>query len=380
MLELVHETSPSESTRLTGSRTDDNTDLPIWLDASRAAASLCVLVGHTFLIIPVIRGFPSWPQQLGVGVFFVLSGFLIAQTLRRRLSDPRATFLSFAIDRWARIYSGFLPAILLVAVLDQWSIVHFAGTNLKTVDRHSLPIFLANLVMLQAPPNVAPFGSAGPFWTVAIEFWIYMFVGLFVFSVRDGLTVSRFVLLCLFGLIPMQAINDSLHVFIPWLLGAAIETLTFHNSLRKIDSSTVAGIAIVGAGGFVLCVVGGWGVYNVPAYCAVAVVFAATVELSRRSDILTRMPALGSFILWWASWSYSLYLIHHTILMFTATAINSNTSRLCVGIASSIAGAVAFSMVTERHHRKLGALIKRRILGQALLPDRNKSNLASGRS
>src|SRR4051794_13851677 len=85
-------------------------------DAIRATAALMVLVGHALAIFNARH--PVWPQQFGVVIFFLLSGYLISQTLHKRLEQPQSTFLEYAVDRGARIYSGFLPAILFVLVLD----------------------------------------------------------------------------------------------------------------------------------------------------------------------------------------------------------------------------------------------------------------------
>jgi peptidoglycan/LPS O-acetylase OafA/YrhL len=159
-------------------------------DAIRATAALMVLVGHALGIFNARH--PVWPQQFGVIIFFLLSGYLISQTLHKRLGQPQSTFLDYAIDRWARIYSGFLPAILFVAVLDYLTLRYFGHiAHPEVVTRLNPETFFANLFMLQAPGFSDPFGSAAPFWTVAIEFWIYMFVGLLAFSIRDGLSPNH---------------------------------------------------------------------------------------------------------------------------------------------------------------------------------------------
>jgi peptidoglycan/LPS O-acetylase OafA/YrhL len=131
-----------------------------------------VLIGHATAIFPNKGFYLLWPQEIGVVIFFLLSGYLISQTLHRRLADPNARFVDYAIDRWARIYSGFIPAIILVAAMDYVCISH-NHASAETIERFTVSGFFANLAMLQAPAVALPFGSAAPFWTVAIEFWIY---------------------------------------------------------------------------------------------------------------------------------------------------------------------------------------------------------------
>lgn len=177
------------------------------IDLIRFAAAMMVCLGHAESMYGggLTSPPPQWMQQAGVNVFFLLSGYLISQTLNRRLDDPTSTFRDYAIDRWSRIYSAFLPALLLVAMID-WHAIDLGRAHSETVERFTLRTFAANLFMLQAPDTSLPFGSAAPFWTVAIEFWIYMFVGLVAFSLRDGFTPWRISAIALWrhhsGLVP----------------------------------------------------------------------------------------------------------------------------------------------------------------------------------
>jgi peptidoglycan/LPS O-acetylase OafA/YrhL len=173
----------------------------------------------------------------------MLSGYLISQTLRRRMAEPGSTFLDFAIDRWSRIYSGFLLAILVVCLLD-YCASSYSGISPETVSRLTWRGFFENLFMLQAPSVALPFGSAAPFWTVAIEFWIYMFVGLVAFSIRDGFSSIRVVLIAITGIIPLQSLAQNNMVTIPWFLGAALEMALYG---RKIDSGRSVLVALFSA-------------------------------------------------------------------------------------------------------------------------------------
>jgi peptidoglycan/LPS O-acetylase OafA/YrhL len=52
-------------------------------------------------------------------IFFLISGFVIAAALSRRSGDPDYGFLRFFVDRFARIYSGLLPALVLILAVDR---------------------------------------------------------------------------------------------------------------------------------------------------------------------------------------------------------------------------------------------------------------------
>jgi len=288
-------------------------------------------------------------------VFFVLSGYLISQTLERRLSNPKATFADFAIDRWARIYSGFLPALLLIAGIDYVATMGPYGVNGETLARYTWELFFANLFMLQDPGYFLPFGSAAPFWTVAVEFWIYLFVGQIAFAVRDGLTAPRVLLILACGVIPVHSAFWNHGIFWPWLLGVAAQQIVSGGILRRVPAWLLCLMAALVVLWLAIIIGRGDPVYSAIPYllCSVAFLFA--------SEASTRLKAFGRLAIisnWASGWSYSLYLLHHSLLMLIASKISASAA-LWGGISGSIAIAIAFAALTEAHHRQLGALTKR---------------------
>ena len=120
------------------------------LDVIRAAAAQMVLVGHVFSFgsggKALIGG--TYPiQNLGVVVFFVLSGYLICTTTRQKAeSDNSYSFGTFFIERFARIYVTFIPCLLVIAALDGMNV---ALPGFQYQDAFNLTTFLGNLLMLQ---------------------------------------------------------------------------------------------------------------------------------------------------------------------------------------------------------------------------------------
>ena len=172
-----------------------------------------------------------------------------------------------------------MPAILLVAAMDYFCISHYPGTNGETIARFTTPSFFANLAMLQAPAVTLPFGSAAPFWTVAIEFWIYMFVGLLAFAIRDGLSVPVVAGIIISGLIPLQALTDNNAVLIPWLLGALSQQLIASRSIRFVPKWV---FGLVAAGSLIWLTIElsrGDRIYSNSVFFACAVAFAASLAL-----------------------------------------------------------------------------------------------------
>src|SRR4051794_34562176 len=92
-----------------------------YLDFVRALAAQLVLFGHAahyFLPNSVFVRGAGIMQSVGVNIFFLISGFLISHSVFMKRSDPSYGFGSYVADRFCRIYSAFLPALVLVAIVD----------------------------------------------------------------------------------------------------------------------------------------------------------------------------------------------------------------------------------------------------------------------
>lgn len=100
-------------------RRDNDASFALDLLRVFAAELVCIFHAIAFFKVDWLRN-PHLPpmQNFGVCVFFVLSGFLIAYTLMKKSEDPDYGFPDYLIDRVARIYSGWVPALIFVAVVD----------------------------------------------------------------------------------------------------------------------------------------------------------------------------------------------------------------------------------------------------------------------
>ena len=86
----------------------------------RGGAAQAVLVGHGLAIF----GIKSMPylQNSAVVVFFILSGFVIPySSFIKARKYPSYSFSSYFIDRFSRIYMGFVPALFFVLGLELFS-------------------------------------------------------------------------------------------------------------------------------------------------------------------------------------------------------------------------------------------------------------------
>jgi peptidoglycan/LPS O-acetylase OafA/YrhL len=166
---------------------DNDTSFTLNLLRVLAAEIVCVFHAIALFNVSWLRS-PHLPpmQNFGVCIFFVLSGFLIAHTLVRKSEKPNYGFREYAVDRIARVYSGWIPALIFVAAVD------FVLIEAGVYDAnryYNLKTFLGNFLMFQEYNGLFSehlsfrvFGSGGPFWTMSVEFHIYLLVGAVFFS------------------------------------------------------------------------------------------------------------------------------------------------------------------------------------------------------
>ena len=119
-------------------------DLSIVLDIVRIAAAELVCVGHIIAwnginkrFNPKIGNFPlelSLMADIGVVLFFIISGLLISNSVFSKMSDNNYRFGMYFIDRFARIYSGLIPCMIVILILDSIHVSFFYNHYLSYVD------------------------------------------------------------------------------------------------------------------------------------------------------------------------------------------------------------------------------------------------------
>jgi len=141
------------------------------IDGLRAIAVVAVIVFH-FSPSLLPAGF------LGVDVFFVVSGFLIARLVVAELERTDGVRLA---NFWARRARRLLPALGTVTVaVCIAAAVSFSNTELHDVRAHALGtiFYCANWVMIHGKANYfATLGRPSPFlhmWTLAVEEQFYI--------------------------------------------------------------------------------------------------------------------------------------------------------------------------------------------------------------
>ncbi len=299
-------------------------DTSITLDACRALAAQMVCCGHALVFFGVgaLARPPHVPymQVIGVLLFFIMSGFLIAATLFRKSAAPEYGFKQYFIDRFARIYSGLLPALAFIVVVDGLVILQ---TGDPTISRnYDLKTLIANLLMNEGYRGIFPhfmpreaFGSASPLWTLAIEWHIYMFVGAaFFIFVRRGSLYLLIPLLLFFGQTPVRYILGSTYgngvgtgLFALWLGGAAI----YFVLSRWIPPLWASATLLATSTALYAFKIVPENEYDLATYPALVIVVGSLIAITQRTKIIGRAAVIRTA----ADCSFTLYLIHHTIMM-----------------------------------------------------------------
>lgn len=215
---------------------------------------------------------------LGVHVFFVLSGFVIAK------SAIRSDASGFMLNRLARVLIPYWAslAVVLIVVLSVWTVT---GVN----DVVSLPDsafhVLATLSLATAP--ITDFTTVNwVYWSLSYELAFYLLVAL---GVRLGMSESILIILCatsLLGLTRTSPVFDLLPIFAS---GYALSLWTAH----RLRSAALLVLAILASATAL----------QAPELCAmIGTLFALAV--------IRVWPGSGIGLSPLGEASYSLYLIH----------------------------------------------------------------------
>jgi len=360
------------------------------MDLIRFLAALAVVWNHVWNLtaVPADEMGPFWRlvfQSAGFGqdavrIFFVVSGYWIASTILRRLEASQWSWSGYLTDRMTRLMIVLVPCLILGLCLDMAGRYVFefeSYRSLNFIDRRDFDIastlnagtFLGNLLFLQNI-YVEPFGSNFPLWSLANEFWYYVWFPAILLLRRRSVSV----LTVLTGVTLLAFVNTNVFEgFFIWLLGAGVCFLTRSQGMALSASSTMVKGASVGAA-FLLFAASlvlirlfpmSWladGLLTAAAFS----LFLATLVLfdvgpPRQFSILSQYGAQASF---------SLYLVHFPVVLFTLAVLGlahpmpptAGVLALAVFLAGlALCVSYLFSLATERQTGKAREWIRARL-------------------
>ena len=348
-----------------------------FLDVVRFGAALLVLFGHSRGLLlegigrvehptALTRAFylGSGLQHEGVVLFFVVSGFLIGGSVWRMMSRARFDFGIYFVNRFARIYLVYVPALLLVLAINIAGNRFFGDTRFYG-ERPLMPsgVFAGwtwdqipcHLVALQSL-LCTPWGADLPVWSLGFE-WAFYLIAPAIFSLVLMPLPRRLARsLALAALIAaMTWLNsDWLIWFIVWSMGVLAA-----NIFEKRPAPLYAGLC-----GLLLC--GGALVLSrlavvPPLVSDFLIAIGITTAVSCRE--LMRIGDKVSFVRRGAAFSYSLYLIHLPVCIFIGALYERFAGwpshlvqpdgmgilAFCVMVAATLLIANLFARLTEDH-------------------------------
>lgn len=214
------------------------------LDGLRALAVFWVIAFHVMVMViaeglhPLLSRLVSfWPAQvvfngdMGVDVFFTLSGYLIGRILLRdlvlaRREGPRgvaSALLTFYVRRWLRIFPLLAAAIAITVACNEISLAVNGGQGFAYFAFAS-GAECSNFsevwpILLFVNNYVGNFGCLVQTWSVAVEMQMYLVSPLVLwlaFSLKDD-KPRRFCYAFLFALSLLQIGFNALHLYAPSL-------------------------------------------------------------------------------------------------------------------------------------------------------------------
>ena len=150
-------------------------------DAVRLAAALLVLCSHQFFLLGKAQPSPTGNTlgELAVMVFFVISGYLVAQSWYR---DPHV--VRFILRRFLRLWPALAVATMFIALVSACittvpmrdyfgnALWHFITHNLQLRIDYTLPGVFGNT------SSKAMSSVNGSWWTIPLEMKCYLYLAI----------------------------------------------------------------------------------------------------------------------------------------------------------------------------------------------------------
>lgn len=349
------------------------------LDLIRFLAAEMVVVGHGIYDFNLFNKLPSCLpfQDLAVLIFFILSGFLISYTVLAKMRQREYTFKEYFVDRFSRIYSAYLPCLILIFLIDlaARAFLHIEPNPFT----FKVKTFFANIFMLQDYPvllhlkyyllqdkdsalYVSVFGSGRPLWSIAVEWWLYMFYGWLLLKTNFK-NISYYLILLFFAIVPIYNLIFGLKtegLTSVWFMGCMITLALQKNyNFKKLGNGFLAFFFFITGLAAAFIYHNGYSMLTAIAF-TFALYFAMKYFNEKKfsiNQILSKAVHTG------ANFSFSLYLIHYSfIYIFNSPSLSMHVyTRFLLYFAASNLVAFIIAYGTEFNHRALAGYIKNKI-------------------
>ncbi len=343
----------------------------------RAIAVLAVVLFHAGL--PVPGGF------VGVDVFFVISGFVITVMLHREWTATGVVrFRTFYIKRFKRLTPALAVMVSVTLVVSAVVMTPFGPQENVAMTALGAMLFTANVVIARttggyfdAPAEGNPLLNT---WSLSVEEQFYLLFPLLLvigwYLVRRVRT-ARHAPLVLVGLVGVISLGLSIlgaSGFVvpgaPWLLGfyspftrawefAFGALLALFMAQRAAPTRRVStGAGVLGAALVLLSLFVITGETPFPGYWALLPVLGALLLILAGFDegnVVSRALAVGPAVKV-GDWSYSIYLWHWPMIVFTGLLWPGQPALLVLAAALSFGPSLASYAWVEQPVRRMGSM------------------------
>jgi peptidoglycan/LPS O-acetylase OafA/YrhL len=319
------------------------------LDGLRGVAALLVVGAHIGLIFPITAPHFATMGDEAVGLFFALSGFLMAHLYGSR-PVTRENVLDFLVSRFARIYPVYLVAVVLVAILSSMQSLDFVQPIVSGTD------FVRHIFLL---------GSSGVFWSIPPEIQFYLLFPVLWLCLAQphrysGMIVGLTVVVVVDGLVELPGPGILLVSKLPYFLFGALAGM-MHSYWNSWIPSALTGISTL----FLLAVFFAyrhilpgfspefWGLQS-------AVAAAVIVGLVARQPPIAARVLAAAPVRFFGKISFSLYLFHVPIMFLarlTFDALMPEPALIVVTLCVAVVGAWFIHETIEVPGRRLLVLI-----------------------
>jgi len=344
----------------------------VTLDFIRLFAAQLVVVGHLLSFLQIGGSMP-YIQNTGVVIFFILSGLIISYTVFQKSQDGYS-FKSFFIERSARIYTGLLSSLIFIFLIDSLMIYLNAETYSFT-NAFNLKTFIGNVFMLQdynhighflnqyisSEYKITSFGSGRPLWTLAVEWWLYMFFGVIYFFYRKHFSWKYLPILIFLSIVPLWNLiyGRGLGLSIYWVFGVIITLLVFkRQSIPRLLSLSASILFFFVALAYIAVVERmAYNLHYVFFLSGALFFLLLYLQDSKKKIGVGMFPKTIKYV---ASYSFTLYLIHYSIITFILS-LGLEYSKIVLFVGSFIISnilALMLASLGEMKYRQVASKIK----------------------
>ncbi|MFP3357350.1 acyltransferase [Planococcus sp. SIMBA_143] len=304
------------------------------LNAMRGIAAVMVLLNHfrniffvTYQDIENQNIFTLFLYSFaGLGheavmVFFVLSGFLISNSVLKSLRNW--SWQHYMINRLTRLSVVLIPALFLGLIIDLAGLYLFDYSFFphEMAERINVEVLLGNLLYLQGFA-VPVLGTNDPLWSLSYEFWYYLLFPLFMlsFSKTNGFLVK--VCYLTIAVICMWFVGSRVSLyFLIWLMGFIVlitPALSVKNRLSVTVIKLITIMLFVASLGISrLGLISNGFLGDILVAFTFSVLVYVTVHLSNVYGLSAILKErYRKCAEWLSGFSYTLYLVHFPILIF----------------------------------------------------------------